>query len=194
MSVRIASSIVSSLSSDNPTSVSNLMIVRSLREYEDVAVTYANNKYLSGALDERLEESRLIEDLFNTKTFTKAFEIIMRNIHDMHTFYGRRAHLYSGPICVTEGDKISTLLTLNRTLPSTSRCGKPAKVEIYDMPYDPHTSNFYRDKNTSVRNRENSKHFASANDTLSATLTKEKLQLYYVGGKSSIKLEICSKF
>ena len=94
MSVRIASSIVSSLSSDNPTSVSNLMIVRSLREYEDVAVTYANNKYLSGALDERLEESRLIEDLFNTKTFTKAFEIIMRNIHDMHTFYGEE------PICI----------------------------------------------------------------------------------------------
>ena len=55
------------------------------------------------------------------------------------------------------------------------------------MPYDPHTSNFYRDKNTSVRNRENSKHFASANDTLSATLTKEKLQLYYVGGRSMYK-------
>ena len=97
MSVRIASSIVSSLSSDNPTSVSNLMIVRSLREYEDVAVTYANNKYLSGALDERLEESRLIEDLFNTKTFTKAFEIIMRNIHDMHTFLAEESICIQAP-------------------------------------------------------------------------------------------------
>ena len=146
MSVRVASSIVSSLSSDNPTSVSNLTIVRSLREYEDVAVTYANNKYISVAFDDRLEESRLIEDLFNTKTFTKAFEIIMRNVHDMHAFYGQRVHLYSGPMCVTEADKTSKLLTLDRTLPSTSRCGKPEKVEIYNMPYDPHTSNFYRDK------------------------------------------------
>ena len=55
------------------------------------------------------------------------------------------------------------------------------------MPYDPHTSNFYRDKNTSVRNRENSKNSASANDTLSAHSSKEKLQLYYVGGRSMYK-------
>ena len=184
MSVRIASSIVSSLSSDNPASVSNLTIVRSLREYEDVAVTYANNKYLSAALDARLEKSRLVEDLFNTKTFTKSFEITMRNIYDMHTLYGSRAHLYSGPVCVTEIAKISTL---SRTLPSTSRCGKPPSIEIFDMPYDPHTSNFYSDKESSDRNSEINKPFLVANDTHSITQSVEALQLYYVGGKSTYK-------
>ena len=192
MSVRIASSIIRSLSSNTPNSVSKLTIVSSLREYEEVAVEYANNRYLSRQLDDKIEKSRMLEDLFNTKTFTKSFEILLRNIHDMHEGYGgQRMHLYSGPVCMMDKsnkDK-NMFANINKTLPTSSKCGRPNKILNYDMPYDPHTNDFYKKDARNIAPTDD-----DDRERLPVLIPKEEeeikeklIQFHYVNGRSSYK-------
>jgi hypothetical protein len=178
MSVRIASSIVNSLSSNTLDSVSKFTIVRTLREYEDVAVKYAKNRYLSKIFDRKLENSRIAEDLFNTKTFTNSFEILLRNIYDVHVGYGQRMHLYSGPLCYSNN------LSSTSNLPISSKCGIPKKVKKFDMPYDPFTEHFYSSGHDEYYMNASLPH---GEGSITDEKTGSKLQFYYIHGRSKYK-------
>jgi predicted O-linked N-acetylglucosamine transferase (SPINDLY family) len=173
MSTRIATSIVAGNDGGKFT------VVHSLQEYENFAVSYAQNRYVSRSFDSEIEQNRLEKDLFNTEAWTKTFEIQLQALHDIHAGNSRgRMHFYGGPLCPQEGARPGSFLV------SSTRCEKGRKLTLYGMPHDEFTEHFYSSSNTSDLNAsirvESWEDIRPANDG-----PANALLFLYVGGKSN---------